>query len=608
MHRTRSRRPWVLGVAVGALAASLVWGLAGALAASESASPAGSKVVLRVGWTAEPDNLNPFIGYATASYEVWGLNYDTLVGYDVKDFSPAPTGLALSWEASPDGRVYTFHLRRDVKWQDGQPFTAADVAWTYEYIIRNKLTAFTQSTQGITKVIAVDPATVRIVCAKPKADLLSIWVPILPKHIWQDVPPKSVGTSYAAKVPIVGTGAFQCVAFKKGDYVEMVANKQYFGGAPHIDTIVFQDYQSADAMSNDFKLGSIDAAQGLLQAQFDSISRTKGLTAVAYNYRNWDYLCMNCDMSAASLGNPVLRDVRFRQALNWAIDKNKLVAVAWGGHAQPGTTILPPGEWFDPDYHWQPPVGELYTYDPAKAAQELDAAGYALVDGVRVDHTGKPIVLRLFADAASNEEQTEAKFVAAELQALGLKIKFEVLDSGAMSDRIWSYSGNTYTPDFDLYVWDWDGYFDPGQTLASFVAAQIGGWNEPCWSNPEFDKLCAEQDVTLDTTRRQQLILRMQQLMYQDSPEIVLTYPQYLQGYNSAKWTGWTRILNGTGPAFFVTMNNTYLNLKPASGGGGGGRSRVSLVVAAACLAAIIAVIVVWRLARRRRRVEEEHT
>jgi peptide/nickel transport system substrate-binding protein len=579
--------------------------LVGALAAGGSVSPASSKVVLRVGWTAEPDNLNPFIGYSTASYEVWALNYDTLVGYSVKDLTPAPTGLALSWESSQDGRVCTFHLRQGVTWQDGQPFTAADVAWTYNYIISNRLTAYTQSTAGITEVTAVDPSTVKIVCAKPKADLLSIWVPILPKHIWQNVPPKVAGTSYQAKLPIVGTGAFQCVAFKKGDYVELVANKQYFLGAPHIDTIVFQDYQSADSMTNDFKLGSIDAATGLLEAQFETVSQTKGLTAITYNYRNWDYLCMNCSTSSASLGNPVLRDVRFRRALNWAIDRNRLAAVAWSGHAKPGTTILPPGEWLDPDYHWQPPAGELYTYDPAKAAQELDAAGFTLVNGVRVDHAGKPIVLRLFTDASSNEQQTEAKFIATELQQLGLRIELQVLDSGAMSDRVWSYSGNTYTPDFDLYVWDWDGYFDPGQTLASFISDQIGGWNEPCWSNPEFDRLCAEQDVTVDPAKRQQLIWRMQQVMYQDSPEIVLTYPEYLQGYDTAKWTGWTRILNGTGPAFFVAMNNTYLNLELTSQGGDG-RSFTSLIVTTICLAAIVVGLVVWVVVRRHRRQAEE--
>jgi peptide/nickel transport system substrate-binding protein len=369
--------------------------------------------------------------------------------------------------------------------------------------------------------------------------------------------------------------------------------------------IVFQDYQSADSMTNDFKLGSLDAAQGLLQAQFETISHTEGLTAIAYNYRNWDYLCMNCATSPDSLGDPALKDVRFRRALNWAIDRDKLTAVAWGGHARPGTTILPPGEWVDPDYHWQPPASELYTYDPARAAQELEAAGYRLVKGVRVDRDGKPIVLRLYADSDSNQEQTEAKFVVTDLQRIGLRVKLEILDSGAMSDRIWSFSGDRYTPDFDLYVWDWDGYFDPGQTLASFVTDQIGGWNEACWSDPEFDALCAQQNVTLDPAKRQQLIWRMQQIMYDQTPEIVLTYPQYLQGYNTARWTGWTRVFNGTGPAFYVTMNNSYVNLRPIAGGGIT-RSRVSQIVATVCLVVLPAAAGVWMLVRRRRRAETE--
>ena len=201
-----------------------------------------------------------------------------------------PTGLAQSWEPSQDGKVYTFHLRQGVKWQDGQPFTAEDVAWTYNYIIRNKMSAFTQSTEGIKEAKVIDPYTVQIICTKPKADLLSIWIPILPKHIWENVSPKAAGSTYAVKLPIVGTGPFQCVAFKKGDYVDMVANKQYFRGAPHIDEVLFQDYQNADAMTADFKSGGLDAAQDLPQAQFNVIAKTKGVTAVAFNYRNWDYL------------------------------------------------------------------------------------------------------------------------------------------------------------------------------------------------------------------------------------------------------------------------------------------------------------------------------
>ena len=606
MHRLAKSGSRLLLPCLGVLlAAGLLWGLGAALATGVSPSPSG-KTVLRVGWVAEPDNLNPFIGYATASYEVWSLNYDTLVGYSVKDLTPVATGLAQSWEASQDGKVYTFHLRQGVKWQDGQPFTADDVAWTYNYIITNKMSAFTQCTEGIKEAKVVDPSTVQLICTKPKADILSIWVPILPKHVWQNVSPKAAGNTYAVKMPIVGTGPFQCRAFKKGDYVDMVANKQYFRGAPHIDEVLFEDYSSADAMTADFKSGGIDAAQDLPQAQFDVLARTKGLTAVAYNYRNWDYLSMNCDTSSASKGNPVLRDVRFRQALNWAIDKDKLAAVSWSGRAQPGTTVLPPGEWFNPDYHWQPPADAAYQFDPAKAEQLLDQAGYTDTngDGVR-DFHGKPIELRLYADSSSTEQQSEAKLIAGELQRVGVKVKLSMLASGSLSDDVWNYVGSTYAPDFDLYVWNWDGYFDPGQTLASFTTNQIGGWNEPCWSNAEYDKLCAQQAITTDTTARQQLIWRMQQIMYEQSPEIVLTYPRYLQAYNSAKWTGWTRILNGTGPAFYVAMPDTYLNLRLASAKSAGRSSTLWIALVVVAAAAVVGVAA-WLIRRRKWKEAEE--
>ena len=109
---------------------------------------------MRVGWTNDPDNLNPFIGAETSSFEIWMLNYDFLVGYGL-DLQPKPA-LATSWETSGDGKVWTFHLREGVNWQDGEPFTADDVAFTYNYIIENEMGAFSSLTTGIDKVVAID--------------------------------------------------------------------------------------------------------------------------------------------------------------------------------------------------------------------------------------------------------------------------------------------------------------------------------------------------------------------------------------------------------------------------------------------------------------------
>ena len=221
----------------------------------------------------------------------------------------------------------------------------------------------------------------------------------------------------------MGSGPFETVAFVKGSYVEMVRNPYWYGKKPAIDQIYFELYQDADTMVSDLKTGSIDAASGVPEAEFKALQSTPGFKSVAYNYYDWDYLEFNCYDKSSSLGNPVLRDWRFRNALNYAIDRPHLCAVAYSGLATPGTTIIPPHTFADPDYHWQPPADQLYTFDLAKAGQLLTQAGYPLnPSGVRLNKQGKPITLRLLTTTDFPEGQTEAKLIAGWLGQLGLKI------------------------------------------------------------------------------------------------------------------------------------------------------------------------------------------
>jgi len=604
--RRRPRRT-ILVLSAAVLLAGLVWGLGIALAASPSASPSADKVTLRVAWTNDPDNLNPFIGAETSSYEIWMLNYDFLVGYSL-DLRPTPD-LATSWEVSADGKVWTFHLRQGVTWQDGVAFTAKDVAFTYNYIIDNQMGAYSSLTTFIDKVVAVDDTTVEIRCSKPKANILRTWIPILPQHIWSKVKPSIAGAGYANKPPIIGTGPFQTTEIKKGDYVRMVANPTFWGKKPTVDEILFVTYQNPDTMTQDLLSGNVDAAWGIPSAQFPKASSDPAMEGIAYNLLTWDYLSMNC-YTGKSRGNPVLKDVAFRQALNWAIDRQRVVDLAWAGKAAPATSIMTPDSWVDPDYHWQPSVDQQYAYDPAKAKDLLDAAGYKDTDGdgIREGKDGKPIKLRLWARAESPESQKTGSLITGWFRALGLKIQYQVMDDGIYYDSIWAYQGKTYSPDFDMYIWNYDGYADPGDTLASFTTAQIENWNEPCWSNADYGRAVDAANSELDPQKRKDLVWQAQQIFYEQSPEMALDYPQKLEAVNTAKWDGWTRMYGGTGAAFYTSfVRDSYLNLKPKSGGvaATAGSSALTIVIGIVVLLAVVVVALVL-LARRRRGMAEE--
>ena len=593
-------------LAVG-LACGLWVSLAGA--SSTSPSPAAGAVVLKIGWTTDPDNLNPFIGFANWTYEIWALNYQTLFGLGVDGKPTLDLAAQFPTQAnggiSPDGKVWTIHIKPHMRWQDGTPLTAADVAWTYNYAVKNHMSNVSVQTVGIQSVKVVDPTTVQIVCSQPKADMESSAIYILPKHIWQKVSPQAAITTYTNDPPVIGSGPFETVKWVKGSYLEMVRNPYYSGPRPTIGKILFEVYQNADTMAADLKAGSIDAAYGVLPAQFRTLQSVKGIAAIRFNNYNWDYLDCNC-YTGPSGGNPVLRDWRFRRALAYAIDQKTLIRIAENGNGLPGSTIIDPDTWSDPDYHWQPSANQAYSFDLAKANQLLDQAGYSRgANGLRL-YKGKPIELRLWAKADTDYEQTEGKLITQWLRQLGLKIDFSVIDYGAMAARVWNYRGKTYDPQFDLYVSDWIGYTDPGPTLSAFTTPMIGTINETGWSNAQYDKLALQQETTLDLQARKDLVWRMQQIMYQQAPWIVLTYPYLLEAYNTQKWTGWTRSLNGNGPAVVYCGGSiaSYLNLRPRSVSSGSTGSSAWIGAVIAAVAAVV-VVLIWHVRRRRKHVVE---
>ncbi len=599
-----------IGLACVCLAAGLAWGLSAAVAAATSPTPSGApdKVILRLGWTREPDNLNPFVGVSASCYEAWHLQYDLLNGYDAASLTPKPE-FAESWSHTPDGLMWTFQIRPGMTWQDGVPATAHDVAFTFNYIIANQMASFTGYTEGIEKVEATDDVTVVFTCSRPKANMLGMWVPILPAHIWSKVDPKDAATGYANAPPIVGSGPFQIVEWKKGSYIRLAANPKYWAGKPKVDEVIFETYQNADTMAQDLKSGALAGAWGIPPAQVESLNGG-GVTSISYITIGFDQLTFNCAPAPAK-GNPVLRDPAFRQALNYAIDKRKVASVAYSDQVSPATSLIPAGLYAtDLDYHWEPAAAQAYPFDLEKAKAALDAAGYtdANSDGIREGKDGKPIRLELLARNESIMSQQSGKFIAGWFKQIGLDIKFQVVSEAALSDKVWNTVAGKVQPDYDMFLWGWVGDADPNFLLSISTTDQAGMWNQSVWSDPEYDALFARQGRELDPQKRKQTVWKMQQIVYQQSPFIPLIYSRSQEAYNTTAWTGWVTSPARDGGVFYTFQTDSYRlvhSVAAATTSEGSGSSTLATIlwIAAAAVGAVIVVLLINR--SRRRRAEE---
>ena len=608
----------MLCAAVVLLAAGLVWGIAGALASSSSPAPAAGKVTLRVGWPLRPDNLNPFITVSVCMSEIEYLNYDLLFGWRAKDLQTVPELAAElptteNGGISADGKTWTVKLRQGVTWQDGQPFTAKDVAFTYNLVIDHPDEAanFSSYTKFVKHVDVVDNYTVRFNLSQPKADMFGMLIPILPEHIWSRAPLKALATTYRNKPPIIGTGAFQVVSTQNdNNVVIMEANKNYWRGAPKIDEIIFESYQNPDSMADDLRAGALDAAWEIPMAQFEALGQYP-LKSISCPVRKFTELGFNCYAGKTSRGNPVLKDPKFRQALNYAVDKQKIVDLVYRGHATAATSIILSGYYpANLDYHWEPPANEKYTLDLNKAKAALDAAGYKMgPNGVRLDKQGKPIELRLWVPSSRLDAQGVGRLLCVWLRAIGLKIDYAVMDGGAIMDKMYATNkAGQFAPDYDMFLWDWFTDVDPGNIFTVFTTSQINNWSDCAWSDPEYDKLYLQQQTTIDPQKRLQIIYRMEQILYEQSPYIVLTYPQRLEAYNVAKWDGWVRSPEGKGAVIMADTIDSYLFVHPASATTSSGGSNTGLIAGIVIAVIVVVGIVVWllRRGRGRRAVAEE--
>ena len=590
------------------VALAMLVGLGGLVAGAAVATGAGAssddeaRITLTVGVIQDLDSPNVTAGFLVSSFELWNLQYATLTDKAAADFATTP-GLAESWEAADDGLTYTYHLRDGLKWSDGEPLTAEDVAYTINTSRDQEWINHSATTANLDAVV-VDDQTVTITSSVPDPKLPIMDVYIVPKHIWEPLSADDV-TTYDA-LDGVGSGPFTLTEWKSGQSWTMVANPNYWQGQPAIDQVVFRVFTNADAMVAALEKGEIDAANSIPSSAFERLGQADNIEAVFGRQGGFTELAMNGMAGGLGDGHPALLDLNVRHAVHRAIDKDVLFDRVILGLGKKGVTLS-----VSPDSVWQPdiPVADQYTYDPAAANKLLDEGGYLDTDGdgVREMPDGSRDLTFRYAERSESENSAAIReLLTGWLEAVGIATEVSVYDDTQLTDVIGSGK-------YDMFVWGWTPYVDPDPMLSYFTQGQVTtdidsvGYNDANWTSPVYDALYTQQNAELDRTKRIDLVHQMLTLFYEESTYVVLFEDADLQAYRTDRFEGWTRQPAETGPVIFTNTSPTYFNLKPIGGDGGDERGGMGTGALIAIIAGGVAVLGVGAsLAMRSRKSRDD--
>jgi len=593
---TGSRR----GLAAAASVVVAVLALAGPAAHAQSTAPSDDEpVILRVGLSSDLTTDNVFAVSAGSDYTVATTEYDMLRKFAVADATAAPS-LATGCDHNEDYTQWTCTLRDGLLWSDGTPLTSEDVAFSYRFVIDNKIPQYKSYFPGNPVFTTPDPLTFVWTADEPTfAPTMPPWVYIVPEHVWSQYDGQSLKDIRAVSGmnPVV-SGPYMLTGWEHGQGFTMDRNPNFWGPEPTVDRVDYRVYTNQEAMIQALKNNEIDIADGLKPSLINSVSDVSNITVQKVVSDWWLNLAFNFGGQNDS-AHPLaaLHDLTVRTAIEMAIDKNAIVTKVYQGAATPGDTIVRPASAF---WHLDVPADQEFPFDPAGANAMLDDAGYADTngDGVREDpSSGEPLEMQMPASSDTTGAVEAGELIVGFLKQIGIKVELLPATDTKMND----YWGSG---DFDAYIWYWSGDPDPNYQLFVFTSEQCGSWSDGCWKDPHFDQLYEEQRSMMDQTKRQQIVLEAQQYEYEQVPGVVLAYPNWLEAYRNDQFTGW---IPSPGPQGYLLATYNYdplLAVKPVTGSSNSGSTSVPGWVWVIAGVAVVGIVVL--VVRRGRRTEPD--
>lgn len=465
---------------------------------------------LIMGSIGDASNLLPVLASDSASSDVNALVYSGLVRYD-KNLG-IEGDLAESWDISPDDLIITFHLRRDVKWHDGAPFTAEDVLFTYQLLVDPKTpTAYAERYRQVAKAEVLDPYTFRVTYEKPLASALISWgMAIHPKHLLEN---QDISKSPLTSHPI-GTGPFRFVEWRRGERIVVEANPDYYEGRPFLRRVVYRVIPDLTTMFLELQSGGLDFME-LTPLQYAMQSDTP---AFRRRFNKYKYPDSSYAYLGYNLRRPIFHDKRVRQALSFAIDKQELIDGVLLGLGQIATGPYKPGTWP------HNPAVPRYPYDPKRAKALLAEAGWHDLnrDGI-LEKDGHPFEFTIVTNQGNDKRIKAGEIIQRRFREVGIDVKLRVIEWASFLKEFLN-PGN-----FDATIMGWTIPVDPdGYNIWHSSKTRLGELNFINFHNDEVDRLLEQGRRTLQQDRRKLIYDRIQEILADEQPYTFLYVPDVL--------------------------------------------------------------------------------
>jgi peptide/nickel transport system substrate-binding protein len=531
-----------------ALAAMIGLVAAGCGGGGSAGGGGGGKKILRIGTTYYIDTLNPLVGIETQDDTAYGMVFPQLVQYG--------PGLKLqgdwakSWTHTPDGLVWTFHLRGGGKWSDGVPLTANDAVWTIDTILKyaSGPTAYLAGVlDGVKAASAPNATTLVITYSHPVAAALANLEQffVLPEHVWS----KHVGTNgnglkaYRPEqdLPMVSGGPYTITQYQEKGTTVFKPNPHFYGPKSTAAAVTLTYYTNSTSMVADLTAGNLDFVDAVPYTAGSELAHQHGITLKVQPGDEVTNLGFNSNPKKTR--NRELLNPEVKEALEYATPRKQIIDVVFRGYAKPWANIM--SDWSGPS-GWLNPNVQPLPYDPARAGQILDSLGYRMgPGGVRVvpattgPHAQPAHAMSygvIVPDDLDYNGDRQFQVLAAAYARIGVKLHEVSGGDGTQAYSMITAPGGKYL-NADMYTWYWHPYIDPNFNLSVVTRAQWNDNSDSGFDDPTYDRWYAEQGRLVDFKQRQALIWKMEAYLAQKRPYIQLVDTDMLTAHADG-WTG----------------------------------------------------------------------